>query len=162
MGYGCVDLKSQQPCASSDVPDSYGGKRPEPAGPGGGSTRNDYGVRGSSLSARAAGNKDDTGSCETIRVEVRAWRSSRISSSASRAWACYASPSCTDQGERSGGSDQAPSRNQPQIGFFSAGRVAFMSGRLASSKSDQWLLCTGFCTDALRLTNIRPVVVANI
>ena len=29
--------------------------------------------------------QDDTGSCDTIRVEARAWRSSRISSSASRA-----------------------------------------------------------------------------
>ena len=128
---------SQQPRAPAD---SDVGKRPEPAGLEGGSRRNDYGVRASSRSARAAGNKDDTGSCETIRVEVRAWRSSRISSSASRAWACYASPSCTDQGERSGGSDQAPSRNQPQIGFF---------------PPDGWLLCpdgwlpqnriSGFC-----------------
>ena len=41
---------SQQPRAPADVADSYGAKRPEPTGPGGGSRRNDYGVRGSSLS----------------------------------------------------------------------------------------------------------------
>ena len=29
--------------------------------------------------------QDDTGSCDTINIEARAWRSSRISSSASRA-----------------------------------------------------------------------------
>ena len=41
---------SQQPRAPADVADSYGAKRPEPTEPGGGSRRNDYGVRGSSLS----------------------------------------------------------------------------------------------------------------
>ena len=41
---------SQQPRAPADVADSYGAKRPEPTEPGGGSRRNDYGARGSSLS----------------------------------------------------------------------------------------------------------------
>ena len=43
---------AEQPRAAADVADSYGDKRPKPAGAGGGSRRNDCGARGSSLSAR--------------------------------------------------------------------------------------------------------------
>ena len=59
--------------------------------------------------------------------------------------ACHASPSCTDW------ESVVEDRTKPRPGaasnwLFSPGRVAFYFRTAGFLKTDQWLFCTGFCT----------------